>query len=127
MKIALFCISLSISCLSFASEPLLSKQFDACMNTAAGGETFEMLECISAETRRQDALLNAAYKSALQPLTKNRRAQLQEAQRAWMKFRDANCSFYADPDGGTSASVLSSDCFLTATANRAKELEDFAK
>ena len=31
--------------------------------------------------------------------------QLLEAQRAWIKFRDTNCDFYYDPDGGTMARV----------------------
>ena len=45
------------------------------------------------------------------------------AQRAWITYRDANCSFYFDPDGGTIARVNSNSCFMSATATRAKELE----
>jgi uncharacterized protein YecT (DUF1311 family) len=47
---------------------------------------------------------------------------LVEAQRAWIKFRDANCGFYADPEGGSAARVTANECFLNATADRAKEL-----
>jgi uncharacterized protein YecT (DUF1311 family) len=48
-------------------------------------------------------------------------------QRAWLKFRDANCAFYDDPDGGTLARVLSNECMMTQTAQRAQELEAMAQ
>lgn len=84
-----------------------------------------MLECISEETKRQDARLNKAYKEVMPQLSTARKKQLQEAQRAWIKYRDANCTFYADPDGGTNATVNSDDCFRSATEARAQELENF--
>jgi uncharacterized protein YecT (DUF1311 family) len=58
-------------------------------------------------------------------LSPERKKQLQEAQRLWIKYRNANCHFYADPEGGTAASVSSADCYMTATAARSKELESF--
>ncbi|MGB0126460.1 MAG: lysozyme inhibitor LprI family protein [Rhodocyclaceae bacterium] len=48
---------------------------------------------------------------------------MQEAQRAWIKFRDANCDFYYDPEGGSLARVSANDCMMSSTARRAKELE----
>ena len=51
-----------------------------------------------------------------------RKNALVEAQRAWIKFRDANCGFYADPEGGSAARMIANECFLNATADRAKEL-----
>lgn len=44
------------------------------------------------------------------------------AQRAWVQYRDANCAFYADPDGGTAAGVAANDCMLREIAERAAEL-----
>ena len=46
-----------------------------------------------------------------------------EAQRAWIKFRDTNCGFYADPEGGSAARMTANECFLNATVDRAKELK----
>ncbi len=115
---------LCLSSLSFADDTGLSKQYSSCMEKAAG-VTSDMLDCISAETKRQDARLNKAYKEVMGQLSLTRKKHLQEAQRAWIKYRDTNCNFYADPDGGTMATVNSSDCFLSATAARAKELEGF--
>jgi uncharacterized protein YecT (DUF1311 family) len=58
-------------------------------------------------------------------LSAERKKQLQEAQRLWLKYRKANCDFYYDPDGGSIARVNANDCFMSAIATRAKELEAF--
>ncbi|MHA5056117.1 lysozyme inhibitor LprI family protein [Acinetobacter schindleri] len=41
-----------------------------------------------------------------------------------MRYRDANCDFDADPNGGTIATVKSNNCYMEATAERATELEN---
>ena len=109
-----------------AQDTGLSKQFNTCMDKS-DGVTQGIVECIGAETQRQDARLNKAYKALMADLTTERKKQLQEAQRAWIKFRDANCGFYYDPDGGTMARVSANDCVMTMTANRAKELENLTQ
>ena len=103
------------------AEPELSPQFAACMDRS-GGVTIAMIDCINIEHVKQDATLNANYRMLASKLTAPRRQQLLEAQRAWIRFRDLNCSFYADPDGGSAARVAASDCLLTVTAQRAQEL-----
>jgi uncharacterized protein YecT (DUF1311 family) len=110
--------------IAFAGDVGLSKQFSTCMDKS-GGITAEMLNCIGAETKRQDARLNKAYKEVMAHLSPERKKQLLAAQRAWITFRDANSSFYADPEGGTMATVNASDNFMSATASRAMELEGF--
>lgn len=105
-----------------AGELGLTKSFSACMDTS-GGVTSSMLDCIASETRKQDARLNKAYKEAMGQLAPARKKALQDVQRLWLKYRDAQCSFYNDPDGGSIAVVQASDCFLMATATRALELE----
>ncbi len=109
-----------------AQEINLTKQFSVCMDKA-DGVTQNMVECIDAEIKRQDARLNKAYKALVADLTPERKKQLLEAQRAWLKFRDTNCAFYFDPDGGTIARVQAVDCLMTMTASRAKELENFTQ
>jgi uncharacterized protein YecT (DUF1311 family) len=107
-----------------AQEINLTKPFGVCMDKA-DGVTQSMVECIDAEIKRQDARLNKAYKALLADLNPERKKQLLAAQRAWLKFRDANCGFYFDPEGGTIARVLAVDCLMTMTASRATELENF--
>ena len=119
--------ALTLCCLfqtATADDIELSQQFSACMEKS-GGVTVDMLDCIGAETKRQDTRLNKVYKEVMAQLSPARNKELQAAQRAWIKFRDANCNYYADPEGGTMATVSSNDCFMTATASRAKELEGF--
>ena len=89
----------------------------------SNGVTAEMFNCTGAETKRQDVRLNKAYKDLMVTLSPARKKQLQDAQRLWVKYRDVNCNFYADPEGGTIAQVNTSGCFMEATALRAKELE----
>ncbi|MDP1665473.1 MAG: lysozyme inhibitor LprI family protein [Methylobacter sp.] len=106
----------------FADDNGLSQTFLACMDQS-GGVTVSMIECMNAEAERQDVRLNNAYKDIMSGLSPERKKQLQEAQRLWLKYRTANCDFYYDPDGGTIAGVSANDCFMSATAARAKELE----
>lgn len=120
-------ITLLMACAPYAASAQdagLSKQYAACMDKS-GGTTMDMIECITGETQRQDARLNKAYKTVMAELAPARKKQLLEAQRAWIKFRDTNCSFYDDPDGGTMARVSANGCMLTTTAERARELESF--
>jgi uncharacterized protein YecT (DUF1311 family) len=108
-----------------ADDKLLSKRFGACMD-GSGGVTATMLNCVAAETQAQDKALNANYTMLLKRTAPSRKPSLQEAQRAWIKYRDLNCGFYADPDGGTSAGVDAASCVMQMTADRAKELGDLA-
>lgn len=108
----------------FAADDGLSQTFSTCMDQT-GGVTPSMVECMNAETERQDVRLNKAYKDIMAGLSAGRKKQLQEAQRLWIKYRKANCDFYYDPDGGSIARINANDCFLSATAARAKELEGF--
>ena len=100
----------------------LSQEYSACLDKAKG-VTVDMMDCIAAETRRQDTRLNENYKTLSSKVSPRRKRALLDAQRAWVRFRDANCDFYADPEGGTSARLSASECLLNATADRAKELK----
>lgn len=102
----------------------LTAQFAACMDKS-GGVTASMIDCIGTETQRQDVRLNKVYKEVMAQLAPARKKQLLQAQRTWLKFRQENCNFYDDPDGGTLARVNANECFMSATAARATELESF--
>jgi uncharacterized protein YecT (DUF1311 family) len=106
-----------------AADSDMTQEYLTCMDKSKG-VTPEMMDCMSAETARQDARLNENYKRLMSKVSAKRKKTLLEAQRAWIKFRDLNCEFYYDPDGGTAARSASNDCFLQATADRAKELKN---
>lgn len=121
MKLAWLVVATLAASSAQARDTVYSDAYAACMD-ASGGVTASMIDCIGNEYALQDAALNAAYAALRAALPAERRAQLQAVQRAWIAYRDANCGFYADPDGGTLARVAANDCLLRETATRAAEL-----
>lgn len=113
---------LGISIAAAENNRELSHEYLACLYKA-NGVTFAMIDCIAAETSRQDTRLNENYKTLTSKVSPKRKQPLLDAQRAWIRFRDANCKFYGDPEGGTSARLSANECLLNATADRAKELK----
>ena len=105
-----------------AKDDLTSPQYAACVDKS-GGNTWDMIQCDEVELKQQDDSLNKSYRALSAKLTSQRRKQLVDAQRAWISFRDANCNFYSDPDGGQAARLAGSSCLLTATAERAREIQ----
>ena len=99
-----------------------SNSYAACMDKS-GGVTSAMEDCISEEFELQDRRLNRSYEAMMASVPEKRRADLRDAQRKWIAFRDANCGFYYDPEGGSAARLASKECAVTLTADRAHELE----
>ena len=102
-----------------------SKQYDTCMkgSDVVNGISSAMRACTSQEIKHQDKKLNSAYKALKKSLSKNRQKELLAAQRLWIKYRDANCGFYNDPNGGTMHRLFAQECFMDATRSRAVELK----
>jgi uncharacterized protein YecT (DUF1311 family) len=113
---------LSTSIAAAENNRELTQEYLTCLDKA-NGVTFSMIDCIVAETSRQDNQLNANYKRLTSKISPKRKEALLNAQRAWIRFRDSNCNFYGDPEGGTSARLSANECLLNATADRAKELK----
>lgn len=111
---------------AFAGGAKLSPAFDKCI-AKAGAVDPAVLECIGNEHEVQDRKLNSSYKAIMTKLNTPRKKQLQEAQRLWLKYVEANCDFYYDPNGETSARMMSAQCSVDARAQRASELEDLGK
>lgn len=104
-------------------EARLSSTYRRCMDRAEG-VTANMLDCIGAEHRRQDAVLNATYKRAISSQDAAGKAELRTLQRAWIKAKDARCSSEAaDAGGGTLSTVVDADCRLMRTTERVLWLE----
>ncbi|HEX5931004.1 MAG TPA: lysozyme inhibitor LprI family protein [Methyloceanibacter sp.] len=119
------------ACLAVASAPAFAQQQDLSAEYAkcieqSGGTDPGMLDCMGAEEKRQDKRLNDAYKKLMGELNPERKKELQEAQRLWLKYVEANCNFDLDPDGGTAARLAATECPVLAKAARAKELENLA-
>ncbi|WP_347988515.1 lysozyme inhibitor LprI family protein [Methylomonas sp. AM2-LC] len=123
MKKIILLLTLGFLPTTLLAENVLSEQYADCMDKT-GGAIPEILNCISIENDSQDIRLNRAYKAAQTQLSSLRAKQLQEVQRIWIKYRNANCKFYADTHGATSASIRTNECLMNATASRALELEN---
>jgi len=104
-----------------AADDGYGETYTACMDES-GGVTVNMLDCMGSETEQQDARLNQNYKAAMQALTPAQQTQLRDAQRLWIKFRDADCAILGSLTGGTIDSVNSASCFLDMTKKRADDL-----
>lgn len=94
---------------------------------ASNANTFEMIRCITEESARWDVHLNANYKALMARLSPSRQKALIAAQLAWLKFRETNCAFWYDPEGGQAARLAGNSCFLQVTAARAEELRIWLK
>lgn len=115
------------SCLGQASSQ--------CQLGDAGSSTLGTVECIQAEAAEWDKILNEEYKAtqavnakaddAGYSLLMDRTDALRDAQRAWITFRDADCTArYAMWQDGTIRSIVGANCHLTKTASRALALRD---
>jgi uncharacterized protein YecT (DUF1311 family) len=78
----------------------------------------EMNACAGAEFDRADARLNATYRRAMARLDQNGKAKLRDPQRAWIKFRDAECSYRASASEGGSIYPLEVATCATDLTNR---------
>ncbi|CAK0738590.1 exported hypothetical protein [Gammaproteobacteria bacterium] len=103
-------------------ETDFSQEFAECLNKLTEAEDAKV-KCVLAETKRQEVRMDRAYKQATATLEPRPKARFQEAQRQWVKYRDAQCSFYALLYVGVQGSAEAADCALTATTERAAELE----
>ena len=86
------------------------------------GNTFQMVECLKANTAQWDKRMGIAYQQALKDAQPAQHDQLRAAQRLWIQYRDANCLYYGMGEG-TIARIDAGECMRNMTEARAKELE----
>ncbi|MFD1624319.1 lysozyme inhibitor LprI family protein [Azospirillum griseum] len=86
--------------------------------------------CAAAEFRQADKALNTAYQAARKEMPDDKaRALLLDAQRAWLKYRDAMCEWEGDGlyrDGSMSGLVIL-NCLTRVTTEQAKALDNAIK
>jgi uncharacterized protein YecT (DUF1311 family) len=84
-----------------------------------------MNRCADDEYRAADKALNASYGKLMAALDgKAFKSKLKIAQRAWIAFRDGECTFEtAENEGGSIHPMVYSGCLTRLTKARAKELD----
>jgi uncharacterized protein YecT (DUF1311 family) len=115
-------IALSVMSVSVAGQkPKLKPCEDAQTQT-------DMNICWGNEYKKADAALNKAYQQLAAKLDTDEKAQLKNAENAWLKYRDANCEFVADQyKGGSIRPMIAAICFADVTNNRTTELKNQIK
>ena len=111
--------------------PLLPQVAAAQARTPAldcqNGPQSALNECAGAAFRAADAQLNAVYRKLTARLAGGPGARsLVEAQRAWVRFRDAECELAtSDNEGGSIRPMLTSACMESMTRRRTAALEEY--
>ena len=128
---------LAISCaIVCCNQPALaqsapySKEYSSCM-VGAGGDADKIDACASRELSQEDNNLNIIYRNIMSQINPNRREYFLNSERAWMRYRDAECNFRGSLDmsgGGLGVelrlkSETQQDCLLELTRNRLEMLK----
>jgi len=126
MRAILLCITLACA-----------SNYAHALDCSKAANTIEINECASIEQRKVEAKLNAVYQRVMKYLDKQiadgdldkaSKTTLIEAQRAWLKFREADCNaVYQYHIAGTIRGVMSISCLQTHTERRIKDLEEYEK
>ena len=119
----LIALMLSASQLSYADSKDLRQKEHACGEYSSYRQ---IAGCFSQLFEETDAELNSQYKQLVEYLDPKNRKRLVVAQRAWVKFRDADCAFVEprEDDGG----LVTSDrkiCQYRITVQRLEQIESF--
>ncbi|MEM9634719.1 MAG: lysozyme inhibitor LprI family protein [Pseudomonadota bacterium] len=108
------------------------------LNCDNAATQMEMTQCAYQDWQAADAELNAVYKSSMANMRtmdsdlsehlKGAAEALQDAQRAWIPYRDKACQSYGFlARGGTMEPMLVNVCLTQLTQQRVKELKELAE
>jgi uncharacterized protein YecT (DUF1311 family) len=118
--------SLSLALFAQEEKDPIDLEMDAAMEQ--DGSTAGMVEAITAAHEKWEAKLNSAYKVLKQKMPSEEFAALQQAQRAWIAFRDKQIESYSITYGlmdGTMWTPIHAGAIMRITKERALELENY--
>jgi uncharacterized protein YecT (DUF1311 family) len=93
------------------------------MQACAGLQTqTEMNACAAREYQKHDAAMNELYQKLLARLNQRQRALAEDAENAWIGYRDKQCAFQTSGAGGTIRPLIQYDCLDEKTNVHAAEL-----
>ena len=102
--------------------PALADETIDCKNAVT---QFDMNQCADKDFQVADKTLNEVYKKVVAG-QEGDTAKLKAAQRAWIGFRDSECTFEtADSEGGSIQPMEYSMCLTKLTKARTKQLGDY--
>ncbi|WP_349568809.1 lysozyme inhibitor LprI family protein [Azotobacter salinestris] len=126
------CLPVLALCLS---ATLPSAASEAPIDCEAAVSTPDLEHCAALEQAKVERKLNAAYQKLVQHLSQPdtelddytaMRQKLLEAQRAWIRFREADCAAqYVMHASGTIRTLVHIGCMQERAEQRIKELENY--
>ncbi|WP_321815579.1 MULTISPECIES: lysozyme inhibitor LprI family protein [unclassified Paraburkholderia] len=118
MRLNVLCASVVL--LAVAS-PCLAAQPE-CLNNAPTQRAMD--ECVGRTMQASDQRLNETYRALLAKVGKDGGARLRKAQRAWLTWRDAQCSFSTmGTSGGSINASMYGLCIDELTQEQTKRLD----
>jgi len=93
-------------------------------------DTVTLSQCVNEAAKTSDKQLNALYRQITKRLddSSGTKKKLVQAQREWIKFRDAECTFRtAAVEGGSIMPVLYAQCVDALTRSRVSDFERFLR
>lgn len=100
-----------------AEEAPYTAEYTACIEQSAG-VTATTLDCISAETERQNTALQQAELALRTALPRSNQAALAEAQRDWRRYRQSTCNLQQRVGDGSAAALAAGSCRLDLLVQR---------
>ncbi|CAH0188474.1 hypothetical protein SRABI118_01430 [Massilia sp. Bi118] len=127
---ASLCRALLAAMVAFAASAASAAALD-CKNAMS---TPDMNECAAIELKGVEAKLNEVYRQTLKTLdaegkeSVEAKQKLITAQRAWVKFREADCAaVYQRNAGGTIRTLMHIGCMQGHAETRMKALKEFVE
>jgi uncharacterized protein YecT (DUF1311 family) len=119
----ILCVLLATTLLpAAAAKTQKERQIQPC---EGNGSQAEASGCAHREFQAADAELNKAYNRLAGILDADEKALLKEAELAWIKYRDSNCTFESSQyAGGTMRPMIESFCLARVTRARTAELKE---
>jgi uncharacterized protein YecT (DUF1311 family) len=104
---------------------LLSAKSLMALDCANAQSQYELSMCAQQESKMADKELNQVYKELMSRLDEEGKNKLKDAQRKWIKFKEANADFAADAyRGGSMEGMVYDDAIKASTIQRVKEHKD---
>lgn len=102
--------------------PSLAEMYGAEYETCSRSTTVGIVQCVDQAGEKWDRRLNESYKALMKRSESDQNAALKKAQRLWIAYRDANCSFYA-ANGGSIGQIDAFECIRAMTKARTCEID----
>lgn len=116
--------TLCLAALLAVCSPAFLKAQDVDEFCPAARTQVDYNHCLAEAAAEADSLLNDRYQQVLRKVGEDRVELLRAAQRAWIRFRDAECTFQAsEMAGGSGERSLESLCVVRLSRQRVEEFD----